>query len=362
MWTVIIVLCICVAGLLVAATLSHWVREVRLLRAENSVLQAKERHLERLIETLSGSALQVSASVQQLSSSTGQTSEAAIQITEAVELIANGVATQVERIDEGKAVLHEVNTWLRDIIQGTQRLLVQSGKAAELAGQGRHAVDRTMRQMEEILSSLRSFAQIINGLGIRSGDIGKIVETMTELAERTNLLALNAAIEATRAGDEGKGFAVVADEVRRLATRSSAAAQQVTESLAEVQQGIHSALEAMDESQNEAQAGMSIATQTGTLFTAIDVEVHSVAGELQDVYHSADAMAQSRRLTEAIDGMEAAAQINAQQSQTVAIAVEEQMAMSQQIAAATNALAGLADALLAAAARDEGSASETTDS
>ncbi|MCJ2026480.1 PAS domain S-box protein [Methylobacterium sp. J-067] len=62
-----------------------------------------------------------------------------------------------------------------------------------------------------------------------------IVGLIQNIAGQINLLALNATIEAARAGEAGRGFAVVASEVKALADQAARATGQINSEIASVQ-------------------------------------------------------------------------------------------------------------------------------
>ncbi|PWB34851.1 chemotaxis protein [Pseudomonas sp. SDI] len=130
-------------------------------------------------------------------------------------------------------------------------------------------VTQTVEVMRGLETYMQQAAEGIEALDKQSQVIGSIIKTISDIAGQTNLLALNAAIEAARAGEQGRGFAVVADEVRQLASRTSSATEEIARVVQQNEQLAKAAVDIIDSSKRQAEQGLSLAGETGTVIVEI---------------------------------------------------------------------------------------------
>lgn len=137
------------------------------------------------------------------------------------------------------------------------------------AQRGAVVVNDTMHTMRKIAVDMQAASGGVEALGKQSLLISSIIQTISSIAQQTNLLALNAAIEAARAGEQGRGFAVVADEVRQLAGRISSATEEIASVVLQNQRLVDETVAEMANSKSQAEQGLELATQAGEVIVEI---------------------------------------------------------------------------------------------
>jgi methyl-accepting chemotaxis protein len=112
-------------------------------------------------------------------------------------------------------------------------------------------ISRQVRESAKIATEAVDQARKTNGrvseLSKAASRIGDVVELIDSIAGQTNLLALNATIEAARAGDAGRGFAVVAAEVKALAEQTSKATGEIGQQITGIQAATQESVGAIKE-------------------------------------------------------------------------------------------------------------------
>lgn len=296
-------------------------------------------NLAQLVRQVSLATEQVSLTSQELSAGAEESAQAAMEVAAAITDVAQGTKNQINSVNEVSDVVKEMAAGMEQVLTNTSYVVRSAEGTSQAAIKGQGSIRITIEQMNHTQRVVNHSAILVEQLGLRSQEIGQIVEAISGIATQTNLLALNAAIEAARAGEQGRGFAVVAEEVRKLAEQSQSAAKKISTLIAEIQTDTVKAVEAMKDGTQEVEKGAKVVVEAGDAFEEIAQliqevthQVRGIAFEIEQISHG------NERIIRAVDEVEQISQGITDQTHSVSASTEQQSASVEEIASSCQVL------------------------
>lgn len=175
-----------------------------------------------------------------------------------------------------------------EVARHTQEVAQFSRDARQQGEENRRLNDEAFQAVNALTGQIGEAHEAVDQLARESQQIGSIVDTITSIADQTNLLALNAAIEAARAGEQGRGFAVVADEVRTLARRTADSTAEINKIIEQILGSTQDAVQAIGSSQQLGEQGVERVTQAGQMLRRIGDAITDIHGMNQQIATAAE--------------------------------------------------------------------------
>jgi methyl-accepting chemotaxis protein len=321
--------------------------------------------LRDLVRQVRDSASQVASGASQMAGASDESAKVSVQAASAIDEVTStmhemsvnvqnvvkNTQIQASSVSETSASIDQMVTSIQRVADTAKMLVEISHRSREEAQTGRITMDKATQGLNRTSQAIQSSANIIDVLGRRANDIGKIIEVIDDLAEQTNLLALNAAIEAARAGEHGLGFAVVAEEVRKLAEKSTQSTKEISELIQGIQTEAREAVENMEKSTSMVEEGLVLNRELGLALEKISDVVGEVykfsqeigAATMEQSSGSAQIAKATSRLTEITQEINSSVEEQASGAQAVVRAMERMRELVQQSTSSSTELAAAAD-------------------
>lgn len=201
-----------------------------LAAAANDMIQNNKK----LVSQVSDATWQLEVSARAVERSSGTINNYSSDITNVMMEINHGMERQSRHAQECVDKAEVLSKEMQEVNHVTEKVEKMVDETEQMIRHGIEIIQTFGERAEETAQITAQVGTSIEELRKQSEVIDSFVQTITDIADQTNLLSLNASIEAARAGEAGKGFAVVAEEIRKLSDDSAKAAGEIQNNVVQI--------------------------------------------------------------------------------------------------------------------------------
>lgn len=200
----------------------------------------------RLLNSIANMTDKLNSIISQLRTSSFLLSSTSAEITTTSKQQEATIAEFNATTTEVASATKEISATTNDLVNTMNEVSVKANETKAFADSGKESIDEMSHTIQNLVGVTESVSQKLTLINKNADNISNIINTITKVADQTNLLSLNAAIEAEKAGKYGKGFSVVSKEIRRLADQTAVATLDIENMIKEMQSSVKSGVEEMD--------------------------------------------------------------------------------------------------------------------
>jgi len=239
-----------------------------------------------LVKSFAKTAKKFQQQIKQLSKSTRQLLTSTSQISTTASQLATSASETSSSISEVTTTVEEVKQTSQLASDKAEHVYKSSENTSKISLAGKQATENTTAGINRIKEEMNDIAESTIKLSEQTKSIEEIINTVSDIADQSNILSVNASIEAAKAGEQGKGFAVVAQEVKSLADQSKEATTQVRAILGDIQQATSTAVMATERGSKTVEEAIELAEQSGVAIERLERQVNESSDSASQIMAS----------------------------------------------------------------------------
>ena len=218
---------------------------------------------------------------------------------------ATGFGASVSQITTASVEIGATGT---ELLRTMERVAQAASDTATMASAGRRDLGSMASSMQHLKQDAAAVSARLSTIDEKASGITTVVDTITKVADQTNLLSVNAALEAEKAGEFGVGFMVVAREIRRLADQTAEATLDIDRIVRQMQEAVAAGVGEMSRLDARMRSSTEEAARLGLHMGEMIARVDAGSGEVQQVREGMANQAEgANQISQALTGLSSGA-------------------------------------------------------